>query len=52
MKGLGQYVDKDANIIRIHKTSDIVKLEEYDKKRIENLQKMEQLDKYLKPKHT
>jgi type IV pilus assembly protein PilQ len=52
MKGLGQYVDKDANIIRIHKTSDIVKLEEYDKKRIENLQKMEQLDTYVQPKQT
>jgi type IV pilus assembly protein PilQ len=52
MKDLGQYIDESANIIRIHKASDIAKIEEYDRKRVENLQKMQEMEQNIKQQHT
>lgn len=51
-KGLAKHVDSDANIIRIHKQDVLVAQEEFDRKRVEDLQKTIAAQRAIEPLYT
>lgn len=52
VKGLANHVDNKANIIRIHKQDVLIAQEDFDRKRIEELQKSIALQKAVEPLYT
>ncbi len=52
LKNLAQHVDNKANIIRIHSQTAIVKLENFERQRNEDLQKIALLEKSSEPLYT
>lgn len=52
MKTLAKHVDSKANIIRIHDQNTVVKLEDFKRKRRENLHRSRQLEKAAEPRYT
>lgn len=52
IKSLAKHVDSKAKIIRIHDQNMVVQLEDFKRKRRENLHKSEQLEKAAEPKYT
>lgn len=52
LKSLAKHVDNSANIIRIHSQDAIVKLEEFERKRREDMQKTIVLDRATEPFYT
>jgi len=51
-KKLAKHVDEEANIIRIHKQDVLVAQEEFDRKRIEDLQKTIEAQRAIEPIYT
>lgn len=51
-KGLAKHVDSESNIIRIHKQDVLVEQEEFDRKRIEDMQKTLAAQRAIEPLHT
>jgi len=51
-RGLAKNIDQEANIIRIHKQDTLVSLEEFDRKRTEDLQRALQLERAVEPLFT
>ena len=51
-KKLAKHVDEEANIIRIHKQDVLVAQEEFDRKRIEDLQKTRDAQRAIEPIYT
>lgn len=51
-KGLAKHVDSDANIIRIHKQDVLVAQEEFDRKRVEDMQKTIAAQRAVEPLYT
>jgi type IV pilus assembly protein PilQ len=52
IKKLAKHVDEKANIIRIHKQGVLVAQEEFDRKRIEDLQKTREAQRAIEPIYT
>lgn len=52
IKKLAKHVDEQANIIRIHKQDVLVAQEEFDRKRIEDLQKTREAQRAIEPIYT
>ncbi|MCB2082123.1 MAG: type IV pilus secretin PilQ [Hyphomicrobiales bacterium] len=52
MKKLAKHVDRKANIIRIHDQDTVVKLEEFERTRLENLQRSIALEQASEPLYT
>jgi len=52
IKTLAKHVDETANIIRIHKQDVLVAQEEFDRKRIEDLQKTREAQRAIEPIYT
>jgi type IV pilus assembly protein PilQ len=52
IKKLAKHVDEKANIIRIHKQDVLVAQEEFDRKRIEDLQKTREAQRAIEPIYT
>lgn len=52
IKKLAKHVDEEANIIRIHKQDTLVAQEEFDRKRIEGLQKTRDAQRAVEPIYT
>ena len=52
IKKLAKHVDEKANIIRIHKQDVLVEQEEFDRKRIEDLQKTREAQRAIEPIYT
>ena len=52
IKKLAKHVDENANIIRIHKQDVLVAQEEFDRKRIEDLQKTREAQRAIEPIYT
>ncbi len=52
IKKLAKHVDEKANIIRIHKQDILVAQEEFDRKRIEDLQKTREAQRAIEPIYT
>jgi len=52
IKKLAKYVDEEANIIRIHSQDVLVAQEEFDLKRIEDLQKTREAQRSIEPIYT
>lgn len=52
LKSLAKHVDNKANVIRIHSQESIVKLENFDRQRREDLQKTMVLDRATEPFYT
>jgi type IV pilus assembly protein PilQ len=51
-KGLAKHVDRDANIIRIHKQDVLVSIEDFDRKRAEDLKKTIEVERAVEPLYT
>jgi type IV pilus assembly protein PilQ len=52
MKGLAKYIDTKAKIIRIHDQNTVVQIEDFKRRRQENLYKARELEKATEPKYT